>query len=602
MILEIKNLTYQIGTRELFEDTNLLVPRGAKVGVIGPNGCGKSTFFKLLTGEIKPDGGSVIWVKGVRYASVNQEIDNLDMSVLDFILSADKELLELNKQLEIEHDAMKIADISERIHHIDGYTAEARAAEILSGLGFCNSDIKKPLKEFSGGWQMRVALAAALFAPSECLMLDEPTNHLDLETAIWLENELKKSQKTLLLISHEKNFLNSVCDEIVYVGNGQLQLYSGNYNTFLSTRSEQKLTLQRTRENVEKKRDHIQSFVNRFRATASKASQVQSRIKALDKIEEVPPPPPDYEVKFSFPAPFPVIDRRLITLEKTSVGYGDHIVLHDLKINIDAGERIGLLGKNGNGKTTLAKLIAGELQPKAGGITRAKNLNIAYFSQQQADQLNYKLTPLEIMHEAKNSLTESEYRAFLARFGLTKDRSKTLIQNLSGGEKTRLLFALNALSSPHLMLLDEPTNHLDIEAREALSDALSKYTGAIVVVSHDFNFLKNVGDIFYIVANSVCEKFDGTLNDYRKWLLTNEKVAEAVKCKPTSSDAQVKDKKLLQKRRQITIIEEQINAKTYEKKQLEDMIQINFDNDVFGKLQKLESDLKALEEKWLSLQ
>lgn len=602
MILEIKNLTYQIGTRELFEDANLLVPRGAKVGVIGPNGCGKSTFFKLLTGQIKPDGGSVTWVKGVRYAYVNQEIEHLDMSVLDFILSSDKELLELNKQLEIEHDAIKIADISERIHYIDGYTAEARAAEILSGLGFSNDDIKKPLKEFSGGWQMRVALAAALFAPSECLMLDEPTNHLDLETAIWLENELKKSQKTLLLISHEKNFLNSVCDEIVYVGNCQLQLYSGNYDTFLSTRDEQKLTLQRTRENVEKKRDHIQSFVNRFRATASKASQVQSRIKALDKIEEVPPPPPDYEVKFSFPAPFPVIDRRLITLEKASVGYGDHIVLHDLKINIDAGERIGLLGQNGNGKTTLAKLIAGELQPKCGCVTRAKNLNIAYFSQQQADQLNYNLTPLEIMHEAKDSLKESDCRAFLARFGLTKDRSKTLIKSLSGGEKTRLLFALNALSSPHLMLLDEPTNHLDIEAREALSDALSKYTGATVIVSHDFNFLKSVGEIFYIVANGVCEKFDGTLNDYRKWLLMGGRDKVAPKSKSSSGISQAEEQKLQKKKNELKKIEEQINMLTSEKKQFENMLQINYDNDVFEKLQKLESDLKSLEEKWLSLQ
>jgi ATP-binding cassette subfamily F protein 3 len=458
---------------------------------------------------------------------VRQEIAHLDQPLLEFVLSSDGELMSLRRRLEGDLPAEESAELYEALGAMDGFSAESRAAAILCGLGFTQSDLRRPLGEFSGGWQVRASLAATLFAPSNCLLLDEPTNHLDLETALWLENHLQRSNRTLLLISHEKDFLNVLCDKILHIYAGEARLYAGNYDSFRRTEAEQRQGVERMRAADGRKREHLQEFVDRFRAKATKARQVQSRLKALEKIEKLPPPPPAYEVAFSFPTPHPEVDRRLVTLEDVSLGYGGDAVLRGVNFHLDLGRRVALLGANGNGKSTLAKAVAGRLQPTCGTISRVRRLCIAYFSQQQADELDLQQTPLQLFEERTGERDGTKIRTALAGFGLTQARCLCRTGLLSGGERTRLLLALLCQMRPHLLILDEPTNHLDIEAREALVPALQKFRGAVLLVTHDFHVLSAVAEEFHIIAGGRCERYRGSAQQYRSWLLGGNGGADA---------------------------------------------------------------------------
>ncbi|MDR1437835.1 MAG: ATP-binding cassette domain-containing protein [Puniceicoccales bacterium] len=523
-MLQIKNLTYQLGPRMLFSAVNFSVPDGARVGIVGPNGAGKTTLFRIVLGEIVPDGGEISYPKDRRFVYVRQEIENPEISPLESMLSSDRDFAELRQKINDPHvDATQLADLYDAFDAAGGFTAEARARAILSGLGFEESEMENPLRQFSGGWQVRSLLASALFAPSDCLFLDEPTNHLDLETVIWLENYLRQLKKSMFIISHERNFLNRICDHTLYVHHGTAQLFRGNYDTFRSTFEAQQRSQLAERASVEQKREHLQAFVDRFRAKASKAKQAQSRIKMLEKMDEVPPLAPPYAVEFHFPKPSTRVDRRFICLEDAAIGYGETTVLRNVNFCVDEGDRIALLGANGNGKSTLAKAIASEIALQGGVLKCAKSLKIAYFSQHQEEMLDLGKTPVELFRQRCTDFNETQIRGHLAQFGISKERALTVAKKLSGGEKTRLLLSMETLCQPHLLILDEPTNHLDMEAREALAKALNAYGGAVVLVTHDFQTLQSCCQKFYIISQGSCKKFNGSIEDYRRWLLDQKK-------------------------------------------------------------------------------
>jgi ATP-binding cassette subfamily F protein 3 len=523
-MLQIKDLSYRLGPRVLFSSLQFSVPAGAKVGVVGPNGAGKTTLFRILLGELTPDSGEICYPSGYKFVHVRQEMENENILLINSVLAADKNLMKLRQQInDSETDVMHMADLYDALGAAGGFDAESRAKALLSGLGFCDENMEDPLRTFSGGWQVRAALASTLFAPSDCLLLDEPTNHLDLETAIWLENHLQQLKKSMFIISHEKAFFNNICDHILHVYNGAAQLFRGNYDTFCQSSQERRRSLEAESVALERKREHLQSFVDRFGAKASKAKQAQSRKKMLDKLGEVQPPPPVYGVTFRFPPPTPKIDRRYISLENAAIGYGENIILRNVNLRIDEGSRTALLGANGNGKSTLAKAMAGQIPIADGARQVARGLKIAYFSQHQGDMLNLDQTPIRLFCSRFHCENETQARSQLAQFGIIRERSTTLIRHLSGGEKTRLLLALETLQQPHLLILDEPTNHLDIEAREALALALNFYGGAVLLVTHDFQTLLDCCKDFCIVEGGTCRKFKGTINSYRQSLVSFEK-------------------------------------------------------------------------------
>jgi ATP-binding cassette subfamily F protein 3 len=516
-MISIEDLTYRIGSRILFDGATLRLSSGGKFGLIGPNGCGKTTLFRLILGLVEIDGGEILLGSGAKLTYLKQEIEDLSIGLMDYIIAADSELARLKKVVEGGQHGDDLAAY-EKYDAIGGYGAEARAASLLAGLGFRQEDFGRTLGEFSGGWQVRASLAATLFAPSNCLLLDEPTNHLDLETALWLENYLAKTDKMVLMISHEKQFLNRICDHIVSVANGKLLLFSGNYDRYVETRQRQEVAQIKNIENLRKKRDHMQSFIDRFGAKATKAKQAQSRAKMIEKMEIPEMPNSNYAVNLKFSDPVIKVDRKLIVLENVAAGYGEKIVLKAVSLSIESEDRIAILGANGNGKSTLAKVLCGALQPLSGAVTFARNAQIAYFSQQQADELRIGETPIEAIRRQRD-FTETQARSYLAQFGIRKNLGETVIGKLSGGEKSRVLFAINSLSSPHAMIFDEPTNHLDIEAREALVGAIGRYKGAVVLITHDFYTLSKTCSKFFIVGEGGCKQFDGSLDDYRAMLL-----------------------------------------------------------------------------------
>ncbi|MDR1456547.1 MAG: ATP-binding cassette domain-containing protein [Puniceicoccales bacterium] len=520
-MLQAESVTYQIGARVLFDDIFFSIPDGAKVGIVGPNGVGKTTLFRIILGEIAPDRGEISHPQGYRFVHVRQEMDDVQKTALDLVLDADWELIRLRALLDdgSNADENQLADLYDQFADIGGFDAEARAATILSGLGFSDVMMRKPLSEFSGGWRVRASLASTLFAPSDCLLLDEPTNHLDFETAIWLENHLKRAGKAMLIISHEKSFLNNVCDHILCLSDAKAQLFRGNYDIFRATFDSLRRAQLSEGAALARKREHLQSFVDRFRAKASKAKQAQSRMKMLEKMDNPPPPPAIYTATFQFQQPAPEIDRRFISAENIVLGYGEIPVLRGVNLQVNAGDRIALLGANGNGKSTLAKALAGRLAPIAGTLEYARSLKIAYFAQHQEEILELDKTPMEIFQVQKPGQTETQIRSQLARFGIIKERSQTRTERLSGGEKTRLLLAIATLDQPHLLILDEPTNHLDVEAREALTVAINNYAGAMLLVTHDFQTLRDTCRDFYIIDDGTCRKFNGALDEYARWLL-----------------------------------------------------------------------------------
>ncbi|MEZ5863473.1 MAG: ABC-F family ATP-binding cassette domain-containing protein [Geminicoccaceae bacterium] len=517
-MLTLANITLRIAGRPLLEGADLQIAAGQKVGLVGRNGTGKTSLFRLVLGELQPDEGELLLPTGWRIGSVAQDAPGGSRTPLDAVLAADLERQALIDERGRGPSAERLADIEMRLYEIGAEAAPARAARILKGLGFDEAMQARPLASFSGGWRMRVALAATLFAEPDLLLLDEPTNHLDLEAALWLEAYLKRYPRTLVLISHDRDLLNSIPDRIVHLEARQLKAYSGNYDAFDRIRREQRELLEKQRKSLDARRKHLQSFVDRFRYKASKATQAQSRIKMLEKLGTIAPPPPEPDVVFHFPAP-EMPPPPLITLDDAAVGYGGAPVLRGLDLRLDPDDRIALLGANGNGKSTLAKLLSGRLEPMLGELHRSRGLRVGFFAQHQTEDLEPGDTALQHLQRLLPNERAERLRALLGRFGLTQARAETKAQHLSGGEKTRLCLALVATLKPQLLILDEPSNHLDIDSREALIEAINEFPGAVVLISHDRHLVELTADRLWLVKDGRVRVYDGDLESYRAELL-----------------------------------------------------------------------------------
>ena len=518
-MININGLTFRIGGRVLFDQATIAVRAGHKVGLIGRNGSGKSTLFKILLDKLSPDSGEVNIRKGMRIGTVSQEAPAGKVSLVTSVLSADQERADLLARAEVATDPTEISYVHTRLADIDAQSAPARAARILAGLGFDEDAQQKDLDDFSGGWRMRVALAATLFSRPDILLLDEPTNHLDLEASLWLESYLASWSGTLVVISHDRTLLNQSVSEIIHLDNMKLVRYTGTYDDFERVRRERQLLNSKLRTKQIAERRRIESFVDRFRYKATKARQAQSRIKMLERMEPIAAAAEDQSISLDFPKP-DLLAPPLITLEELKAGYEDgNPVLKCLDLRIDMEDRIGLLGANGNGKSTLIKILSDRLVPMEGSLRKSSKLRVGYFAQHQSDELNMNETAFIHAARLMPMAIESKVRAHLGRFGFTGDKANTDCANLSGGEKAKLLFALMSLDKPHILLLDEPTNHLDVDAREALVQALNAYEGAVIMVSHDAHLLDLVCESLWIVEGGKCISFDGDLDDYRRHLM-----------------------------------------------------------------------------------
>ncbi|CAA7614699.1 ABC-F family ATP-binding cassette domain-containing protein [Magnetospirillum sp. UT-4] len=523
-MLRITDLVFRYGGRTLFDRATVHIPAGARVGLVGRNGAGKSTLFKLILGELHADGGDIALRPRARIGRLAQEAPDGEASLTDCVLAADGERTALLAESEGSHDPHRLAEVHERLNAIDAHSAPARAAAILAGLGFDADAQARPVSSFSGGWRMRVALASVLFVRPDLLLLDEPTNHLDLEATLWLQSHLATYPGTLVVISHDRELLNEVCGRIVHIDQGRLVAYGGNYDEFERTRAAKLELAAKAQTKQLEQRRKIQAFIDRFRAKATKARQAQSRVKMLERMGPVVSVVEEKGMVFDFPDPEP-LSPPIIALDDGIAGYGDTAILKGLSLRIDMEDRIALLGANGNGKSTLSKLLAGRLAPLSGALRRAQKLRIGYFAQHQAEELDLERTAFHHMAALMKEAPESKVRAQLGRFGFEQERADVKVANLSGGEKARLLFALMSRDAPHLMILDEPTNHLDIDSREALVAALNAYEGAVILVSHDPHLVELVADRLWLVEDGRVKPFDGDLADYRALLL--ERAREA---------------------------------------------------------------------------
>jgi ATP-binding cassette subfamily F protein 3 len=519
-LIQFKQLTLTRGTKILIEGASLQLHPGHKVGLTGANGAGKSSLFAMLRGELHPEKGDFEMPASWVVAHVAQETPALPMPAIEFVLDGDVELREIEAALvkaEANHQGELIAELHQRLADVDGYSAKARAAELLSGLGFSQSGLLQPVSTFSGGWRVRLNLARALMCRSDLLLLDEPTNHLDLDAVIWLESWLQSYRGTLFLISHDRDFLDAIVNHIAHIEQQTLTLYKGGYSDFERQRAE-KLALQQAMfEKQQRKVAHLQSYIDRFRVQATKARQAQSRIKALERMEMISAAHVDSQFSFEFRAPISAPDP-LLVLDRMSVGYGDKPLISNIELAVRPGERIGLLGKNGAGKTTLIKLLAHELEPLSGKRVEGKDLNIGYFAQHQLEQLRPDESPLQHMMKLDPLTREQEHLNYLGGFDFKGDMARSPCANFSGGEKSRLALALLIWTRPNLLLLDEPTNHLDLEMRHALTLALQDFEGGVILVSHDRALLRASCDQFILVADGKAEAFDGDLEDYSQWL------------------------------------------------------------------------------------
>jgi ATP-binding cassette subfamily F protein 3 len=526
-MLQIRDLVFDAWGRRFFDGASVTTPPGAKVGLVGRNGAGKSTLFKLIKGELTPGGGEIALPRHARIGSVDQEHPATPVSLLDTVLEADVERARLLRELDLAPPE-RLGEIYARLAEIGADRAPSRAAEILSGLGFTNADLGRPMAEFSGGWRMRVALAAALFAEPDLLLLDEPTNYLDLEGALWLEARLKKYPHTAIVISHDRDLLNNSVDHILHLHDGRLDLYPGGYDAFERQRSERLRLQEANRAKVDAQRAHLQAFVDRFRAKASKATQAQSRLKMLAKLPPVSAVVEDRVAPFLIPSPERPLAPPLIRLEDAAVGYGERTVLRRLNLRLDVDDRIGLLGVNGAGKSTFAKLLAEALPLQAGDMHRDRRMRVGWFHQHQIEALDPTDTPLEIVRRALPEASEAQRRSWLAQGGMSVNKVETTVANLSGGERARLLLNLVALGRPHLLILDEPTNHLDIDSRRALLDALNDYEGAVLIITHDRSLMELVADRLWLAADGTIAPFEGDMDDYARFVIERAR-AEARK-------------------------------------------------------------------------
>jgi ATP-binding cassette, subfamily F, member 3 len=518
-MLHLNDITLRLGPRLLFDRATAALPERAHIGFVGRNGAGKTTRFNLISGDLSPDDGAISLPRHARIGRVEQEAPDGPVSLIDFVLKADRERAALIDEAETARDPHRIAEIQTRLVDIDAHSAPARAAAILSGLGFDEAAQKRALSEFSGGWRMRVALAAVLFSAPDLLLLDEPTNYLDLEGTLWLVDYLQRYVGTILVISHDRDLLDAVADHILHLDRAKLSLWRGNYSGFEKQRRELQAVQAKLQKKQDEQRKHLQAFVDRFRAKASKAAQAQSRLKMLAKLEPIAALVDGEVLPFDLPSPQKPLSPPIVAMESVAAGYDETPVLQKLSLTISDDDRIGLLGANGNGKSTFAKLVAGRIAPLSGELRRSSKLDVGFFAQHQVDELNLAATPFRCVAALMPEASESKVRARAAQMGFPNVKADTKIAHLSGGEKARLLMGLATFNGPHLLILDEPTNHLDIDSRAALIEAINDYAGAVILVSHDRYLLEACADRLWLVDSGTVKPFAGDMDDYKNYVL-----------------------------------------------------------------------------------
>ena len=551
-MIEINRLTLQRGNKVLLEQASARITPGRRVGLIGKNGSGKSSLVALIKGEIGADAGDIHLPPHWKLAAVAQETPALEISALDYVLQGDAELQTFQvalKQAEAQNDGHAIAECHAKLEEIDAYSAPARAAKLLNGLGFSQSEHNRPVKAFSGGWRMRLNLAQALMCRADLLLLDEPTNHLDLDAIIWLQDYLKTHPATQIIIAHDREFLDALCTRILHIENRQLQSYTGNYSDYERQSYEQRLQAGAQYQKQERQRAHLQNYIDRFRAKATKARQAQSRLKALEKLDAAPPPPPEADYRLAF-QPAENHPNPTLIAQKARLGYGDKTILQELTLRIAADARIGILGCNGAGKSTLMKALAGELAPLVGSIEAHKNTRIGYFTQHQLDALRGEHDALWHMQRVLPQESEQQQRNRLGGYGFHGDKVSAPVGQYSGGEKARLALALIIAQRPNLLLLDEPTNHLDLAMRDALTLALQNYDGAMLIISHDRSLLRAACDEFRLVADGKLQPFDGDLEDYHRYLSASRQTAANTTPSTNSADNRQEQKRREAEQRQ----------------------------------------------------
>ncbi len=606
-MLHVNDLTYRIGERVLIDHATVAIPTGARVGLVGRNGAGKTTLFRLARGELSPESGTITTSKDDRIGSVEQEAPGGAQTLIDFVLDANVERRALLAEAETAEDPHRIAEIQTRLADIDAHAAPARAARILAGLGFDETAQRRALSEFSGGWRMRVALAAVLFAEPDLLLLDEPTNYLDLEGAMWLVDYLETYPATVIVISHDRDLLDDVANHILHLDRGKLTLWSGGYSSFERQRAEMMVLQGKAAKKQEERRQHLQSFVDRFRASATKARQAQSRLKMLARMAPVAVTVDDSTLPFAWPPVAKALASPLVALEGATVGYDGRAVLSRLSLTLQADDRIGLIGPNGNGKSTFAKLMGGRLDLMSGKMIRAAKLETGFFAQHQVDELEPGGSAYTHVAAKMRGEAESKIRGRVARIGFSSGRADTPVAQFSGGEKARLLMGLATFEGPQLLILDEPTNHLDIDSRAELVEAINDYEGACILISHDRRLLEACADRLWLVAGGQVRAYDGDLDDYARLVL-----GESAGGKPAARPAKV----TVAPRRQELSLDRQIAAAEQKMQRFQDLL-IRVDAalaaaavnggasaqalDLAAKRKELELALVAAEETWLEL-
>ncbi|TQV88396.1 ATP-binding cassette domain-containing protein [Aliikangiella coralliicola] len=625
-MIRFKKLSLFQGNKQLLNQIDLTLYPDQKIGIVGKNGCGKSSLFQMVQHELAPEHGELEFPSKWRTSSAKQETPGSDLTAIDYVLSGHQEYAQLHRALtKAEHneDGHAIASIHAKLEAINGWSLPAEAAKLLTGLSFTEAQMASTVKSLSGGWRMRLNLAQALIQPAELLLLDEPTNHLDLEAVLWLQGFLRRYDGMLMTISHDRDFLDNFCSHILHFDSQKINQYTGNYSSFEKQKQEREVLQQAQFEKQQKEIEHLEKFITRFKAKASKATQAQSRVKALEKMDKVSAV--QIRTKFGFEfAPINKNVTELINIEQGSVGYDDTIVLADIRMRILAGQRIGLLGRNGEGKSTLIKLICGELAIRHGELNRNKHFNAGYFAQHQVEQLNLDQSPIWHIQSLGTGISEQEARNFLGGFAFHGDKTLDKVKGFSGGEKARLVLAMITWQKPNLLLLDEPTNHFDIEMREALSLALQDFDGAVLLVAHDKNLMESVVDEFWLVNEGKVEPFSGDLNDYQKWLNDNrwgsnaKNTDDVSDAKVNSAQAKKEQKRLEAARRQqkapltnrLKKIDKQMLQLQQEHSNLENQLSDNdlYNdenkaklNDVVTRSNQVKNDLEKLEEEWLEV-